>query len=388
MAPAAALLLLSTTTVWSLAAAERKLVFVTVLFRHGDRSPIQAYPTDPYQESSWPQGFGQLSQEGMRQQFELGQFLRTRYKDFLNESYDRHEVWVRSSDYDRTLMSAQANLAGLYPPSGHQVFNPDLNWQPIPVHTVPQDQDRLLIFPQKDCPRYSQLMNETKHTEEVQNITAEYQDFIEFVSNKSGQNNTSVENVLTVQDALFCESCHNMTPPDWVTPDVEQKLCVLKDFSYDVMFGVHKQVEKSRLQGGMLLAEIIKDLSQMASWDPKQRLKLKMLSAHDTTLVALQSSLNVYGGKQPPYASCHMVELYREDDGSPSVAMLFRNDSGVPPYPLQLPGCGFYCPLDRFLNLTAPSISSDRDRECQLLAEGAESGSQEEDQQTSRPGGQ
>jgi hypothetical protein len=40
-------------------------------------------------------------------------------------------------------MSAEANLAGLYPPNGSQVFNPSLEWQPIPVHTVPLDEERV-----------------------------------------------------------------------------------------------------------------------------------------------------------------------------------------------------------------------------------------------------
>ncbi|XP_039998344.1 lysosomal acid phosphatase [Xiphias gladius] len=370
MLSTAVLFFLTVGSVCEQAAPEKKLVYVTVLFRHGDRSPVKAYPTDPHQESAWPQGFGQLSQEGMRQHFELGQFLRNRYKGFLNESYDRHEISVRSTDYDRTLMSAEANLAGLYPPTGQQVFKPNLRWQPIPVHTVPQSEERLLSFPLGDCPRYKQLMNDTEHTEEFINVTTTYQDIIELVRNKTGLNKTNVESVWSVYDTLYCESLHNMSAPDWVTPDVMEKLKVLKDFGFKVMFGVYKQQEKSRLQGGILLDAIVKNLSKMAVPDPKQQLKMMMLSAHDTTVAALQASLNVFNGRQPPYASCQIFELYRDDNSSVSVSMFYRNDSSVDLYRLQLPGCSLDCPLEDFVRLTMPSISQDRDKECQVPSEG------------------
>lgn len=370
MVSAAVLLLLTAASVCREAAGQKRLAYVTVLFRHGDRSPVKAYPTDPHQESDWPQGFGQLSQVGMRQHYDLGHFLRQRYKGFLNESYDRHEISVRSTDYDRTLMSAEANLAGLYPPSGQQVFTPDLKWQPIPIHTVPQSEERLLSFPLGDCPRYKQLMNETEHTAAFLNVTSAYKDVIELVRSKTGLNKTTVESVWSVYDTLFCEARHNMSAPDWVTPDIMEKLRVLKDFGFQVIFGVYKQQEKSRLQGGILLGEIVKNLSKMAAPDPKLRLKMMMLSAHDTTVAALQASLNVFNGRQPPYASCHIFELYRDDNGSASVSMFYRNDSTMGPYPLQLPGCSVDCPLEDFVRITKLSISDDRDRECQLPSEG------------------
>ncbi|XP_028280662.1 lysosomal acid phosphatase-like isoform X2 [Parambassis ranga] len=366
------LFLLTVVCVCGHAAAERKLVYVTAVFRHGDRSPVKVHPTDPYQEKDWPQGFGQLSQVGMRQHFELGQFLRNRYKTFLSESYDRHEILVRSTDYDRTLMSAQANLAGLYPPSKKEQFNPDLRWQPIPVHTVPLSQERLLLYPLKDCPRYNQLLNETMHSEEFINVELTYKDFMAHVGAKTGLNNTSVKTVWSVYDTLFCEARHNMTAPDWVTPDVMEKLSFLSDFGMQVLFGLDNKQEKDRLQGGILLGEIVKNLSKMAVPNPKQQLKLMMLSGHDTTVVALQASLNVFNGMQPPYASCHMFELYREDNGSASVSMFFRNDTSKAPYPVQLPGCSLDCPLEDFVSITKLSVSEDRDKECKLPSEGSD----------------
>ncbi|XP_043922129.1 lysosomal acid phosphatase-like [Protopterus annectens] len=121
----------------------RTLKFVTIVYRHGDRSPINSFPSNPIKENAWPQGFGQLTTLGMQQHYELGQFLRKRYSGFLNTTYDHREIYIRSTDYDRAQMSAQANLAGLYPPQGSQVWNSNISWQPIPVHTVPVAKDRV-----------------------------------------------------------------------------------------------------------------------------------------------------------------------------------------------------------------------------------------------------
>jgi len=89
--------------------------------------------------------FDLCAQAGIQRHFELGKWLRNRYRGWLPEIYDAEDVYVRSTDFDRTLMSAEANLAGMYPPVGPRDWNgaPGKRVQLIPIHTAPKSQDNV-----------------------------------------------------------------------------------------------------------------------------------------------------------------------------------------------------------------------------------------------------
>ncbi|KAM4821514.1 prostatic acid phosphatase [Thomomys bottae] len=343
-------------------AVGKELKFATLVFRHGDRSPIETFPNDPIMESSWPQGFGQLTQLGMEQHYELGQYIKKRYGKLLNESYKREQVYIRSTDVDRTLMSAMTNLAALFPPEGMSIWNPSIPWQPIPVHTVSLAEDRLLYLPLRNCPRFQELESETLKSEEFQKRLHPYKDFIETLPKLSGFHGQDLFGIWSkVYDPLYCEGVHNFTLPSWVTEDAMSKLRELSELSLLSLYGIHKQKEKSRLQGGVLVKEILKHMK--SATQPQNYRKLIMYSAHDTTVSGLQMALDVYNGILPPYASCHLMELYLEK-GEYFVEMYYRNETQHEPYPLMLPGCTQSCPLEKFEELVNPVIPQDWATEC------------------------
>lgn len=121
-----------------------KYIFYFKVWRHGDRTPSVLIPSDVDNNiTTWKLGLGELTSKGLAQQFCLGKFLRKRYDGFLQREYSPFEIYYRSSDYNRTLTSAQANAAGLFPANGSEQFLPNLKWRPIPVHTIPKYLDKV-----------------------------------------------------------------------------------------------------------------------------------------------------------------------------------------------------------------------------------------------------
>ncbi|KAJ8313735.1 hypothetical protein KUTeg_008296 [Tegillarca granosa] len=218
------------------------LRLVHLLYRHGDRSPAHSYPGNPVKESDWPQGFGQLTQIGIQQSYFLGNLLRKRYlkTGFMKLSYEASEIYVRSTDKDRTLMTAYSVLAGLYPPNGTQVWNKQLPWQPIPVHTVPLVDDYLLRD-DAPCPKFDRLVKEfRKNSKELKEFIFKNQDLIKLIHIKTGMPADPLS-LFRVLDPVHCERIHekdfNLTLADWVKNDtIAGRLLEARNFVSKIRF--------------------------------------------------------------------------------------------------------------------------------------------------------
>eukprot|EP00794_Sanderia_malayensis_P012890 gene12890-14216_t len=343
--------------------AAKVLKMAHVLYRHGDRTPVSTFPTDKYQESFWPDGFGRLTQRGMRMEYELGKFFRKRYVEdtkLVNSFYLHKEVYCRSSDQERCLMSAESQLAALYPPKGWQVWNKNISWQPVPVHTVPGNKDQVLRPWDANCPRLKTLIEMKRKSPEYVKISQEKKALLDYVSKNSGLTVT-VANLWKVSDALYVEKCHNLKLPDWVTNDTWNELEYMSSWTWKNLFTGND--EFSRLSGGSLIKWITTRMDAIRK-KTSGTFKLNIYSAHDTTIAALLGSLGIFNQPTIPYASSPIIELYENTPGQFTVEMYYRNTTARAPYPLRLPGCDFSCPLDKFISLLKNRVPTNYSKEC------------------------
>lgn len=80
-------------------------------------------------------------------QYKLGQYIRYRYNGYLNQTYTTDQMYVQSSDKDRTIQSAMANLAGMWPPTSEGLEDSaGVLPQFVPVHTIDASLDNVRII--------------------------------------------------------------------------------------------------------------------------------------------------------------------------------------------------------------------------------------------------
>ncbi|XP_076468126.1 prostatic acid phosphatase-like isoform X2 [Babylonia areolata] len=336
-------------------ASPSSLVLLQLLFRHGDRSPTHMFSWDEHR-SDWPQGRGQLTKLGMEQAYEYGSELRRRYADFLPADYSRFEVEVQSTDYDRTLMTAQCLLIGLFP-TNISHWSP---WQPIPIHTQDGENDHL--FAHAPCPKLEQLLSQYYYSERSERFDAKYKHLYEQLSNHT---RTIVNQTLAheISDTIFCESQHNMSRPPWMTPKMFEELMVLKVESYSMKW---RATGSAQLAGGPLLSKMTSNMEYRAQKSSSKG-KLFLFSAHDDTVAGLSRVMGFFNDLQPPYLTSVILELHQQGHAF-FVRTLYDNHTRHSPFIQTIAGCSQMCPLGEFRHLLEAGMlkAEDREKACAL----------------------
>ncbi|XP_055300677.1 prostatic acid phosphatase-like isoform X2 [Sitodiplosis mosellana] len=347
---------------------EDELMFAQVIFRHGDRTIRKTFATDPYKDKvHWPEGWGQLTNLGKQQQYELGKYFRRRYAKLLGDgSYSPDKVFTVSSALDRTINSASLVLAGLFPPQQNQVWNQEIFWQPIPVYSIPQSED-YLIKADDVCPLYEKLLKEYENSPEVQAVIERNQELFEYLEKHAGQPIRDLEQLKDLHGTFIVEHSMNKTIPDWAqtvfTPGGDFEY--LAEYWLKFTSGTN---QLKRLKSGFLLKEILDRFKNKTVSVLSSNHSLRLYSGHDTTIANMLNSLGLFHPHIPPYSSSLLFELYKSNDDF-YVQLFYRNNLTEDPSPLNIPLCGTKCPLNRFYDLYNAILPSDFGTECHLPTE-------------------
>ncbi|KAL4717776.1 hypothetical protein ACJJTC_000925 [Scirpophaga incertulas] len=337
--------------------------YAAVIYRHGDRTPVDPYPTDPYRnESLWPVKFGELTKTGIQQHYALGQWFRKRYSHLLSTWYDSSEIYVRSTDIDRTLMSAQANLAGLYPPKGTSIWNKALLWQPIPVHTVPEAEDELLSM-NRPCPAYNTEHEKYIHSKTYRERLRKYQPLMDYLTAYTGFKVKNYADINRIYNVLFIENLYKFKLPNWTHSIFPNKLAEPAGLSFTELTATPLM---ARYKVGPLLKEVLANMFSTMTEKSTKSTKVSIYSCHDLNIGSLLNALGVFDGKCPVYTATILMELIFDDTAKGYfVKISYRNTTKIiEPNVLSIPFCGTRCPLDRFAKLYENIVTVNWEREC------------------------
>jgi len=117
-----------------------KILLLVEHIRHGARTPdFKATKLDWIEKF----GYGELTTNGIRMQYTLGVNTKKRYPTIFEDTFTADEYFVRSTHYNRTIMSAFAHLIGTVTFPKYRVNMPPNDQRMLP----PQD---LLFKPEVD----------------------------------------------------------------------------------------------------------------------------------------------------------------------------------------------------------------------------------------------
>lgn len=338
----------------TLAADDPKPIMIIDLFRHGARGPYDG-TWDPQHLWNGVNGhYGELSSAGIRQHYILGRAIANDYPHLIS-IYNPNQIQVRSTDVNRTIMSAYSQLYGLFFEKGEQLdqykyniaYPPNLSdknftnldagnlslpygLQPVPVHTLPLTRDYLLSQ-ENSCNSFAKLHKEQVNSSRFKEFQMRTNSTIKLIEDNAKRLNITLGNIWTYQslaDTLMCNYRAGFEYPIDIKVDSDEwKEFVFWD-SWMVTYLYTGSEKVLQVTASNLLAQMLDILKKKI--EGKYSNNVMLYSAHDVTLLPVLATLGITdekclwdnyfnGGNNtdcvyPDFAANFITELYNDTE--------------------------------------------------------------------------
>ncbi|CCI43069.1 unnamed protein product [Albugo candida] len=277
---------------------------------------------DPSDGGRYPGGH--LTKKGMVQLEEKGAKLWERYHHlFGNEAIHSEAVHATSTNYYRTIQSAQALLMGMFKQKNGE--SPKFHIRIRNIETVVPEHSPEIYYRMQEL--YLQEL-EPQVQAKIKKTEACVRDLFQIPS-------TDPVNWTAVRDVLTCKKAHNLEWPQGVTEEIYADV-VDADAALWYQCFSHKGLGTTFFSNGIqeLTSHLQKVLGEEVMSLEKRVQdfggpKISVFSCHDCTLVSLVNALDLDTNQTlPPYATIVTFEIYQNSSASTSEYFIkvFWND--------------------------------------------------------------
>lgn len=242
-------------------------------------------------------------------------------------------------------MSAQCNLAGLYKLESVDEWQPRLPWDPVPIHTRPEESDMLFAM-EASCPKYDRLYAEVKEDDYFVNvINRENIKFFNLLSEKTGWDIKDIEYIRALYSILYIIHNYNdALEPAWIA-DSWFNITILTDLAGKAWARETWTQELKKLRTGPFLAALFSNFDDLISKTTLSNInaestpKFTMVSTSTKALTSILNTMGVFENIPPGFADTVIFELSHTPDNRNVFEMYYRNDDTNNLKPLTLKGC-------------------------------------------------
>jgi hypothetical protein len=244
---------------------------------------------------------GQLTLIGQQQHHRLGQAYRAKYVHllrFMPAVFNSSIVWFRSTDYQRTLASLEANWGGFYPakmrPTGQER---------IAVSTRDQDTDYLLGADSVNaCRAAGPLLSALNQTAAYQTVQAQLAALQKLTAGAVGTTDLSI-----LRDHSWCRKCTGLPDFNGLTADLFDAI----DGNVTAEAFLRRGTPAlQRLSIGPFFNNVVRMMRSVEKGEEMPH--WAHYSAHDSTLTAVFATLDNAVTLWPGYASHVEFELWQD----------------------------------------------------------------------------